>query len=169
MSELGETFKFMGRVLKTVPSPEGCSGCYLDRSDDMSCQYHEPETDACSKEQRGDENDVRYMLDGPHLKITFSLKGEDFRNCTIGSVHQVRRIDKDGYLIEGAKGDFVKVSKSCAQLFRVKMKTEHMAGGVLLKKGAKYPYLSGSALVVEILLEDDSTICVPTEKIEFYD
>lgn len=167
MSELGEIFKYQNRELLTVPSPEGCDGCYLKRRDDLACEYHEPETDACTREQRGDNNDVRYTLAGPHIKVT-STNYDWLHNIICGSIHRVVRFTEQGYVIKH-DGEELEIKKEDAQPFRIRMTADHMANGLLFKKNAKYVFVSGNALCVEVLLPNGGTATLPTEKIEFYD
>lgn len=166
MSELGEIFKYQNRELLTVPSPEGCDGCYLKRRDDLACEYHEPETDACTREQRGDNNDVRYTLAGPHIKITSTGYSQSHILC--GSIQRVIRFTEQGYVINQDGKEF-EIRKEDAQPFRIRMTADHMANGLLFKKNTKYVFLSGNALCVEVLLPNGGTATLPTEKIEFYD
>lgn len=167
MSELGEIFKFQNRELLTVPSPEGCDGCYLKRRDDLSCEYHEPETDACTREQRGDNNDVRYTLAGPHIKVT-STNYDCLHNIICGSIHRVVRFTEQGYVIKH-DGEELEIRKEDAQPFRIRMTADYMANGLLFKKNMKYVFVSGNALCVEVLLPNGGTATLPTDKIEFYD
>lgn len=166
MSELGEIFKYQNRELLTVPSPEGCDGCYLKRRDYLACEYHEPETDACTREQRGDNNDVRYTLAGPHIKVTSTGYAQSHILCC--SIHRVIRFTEQGYVIK-QDGKELEIRKEDAQPFRIRMTADHTANGLLFKKNTKYVFVSGNALCVEVLLPNGGTATLPTDKIEFYD
>lgn len=170
MRKLGERFIHRGRSLITLPSEEGCDGCYFNQKGLMSCKNTDclEASGPCSAEEREDKNDVRFILDGPHVKLDrLPEKRPDDFELNQGSVFKPEHINANHphpHVVY--KG--INIPLGCVSFLKVKLKEGyyHPELHKLYKRHETFDFVSCNLIDFFVFDNDKGGVQIPCKHVQ---